>query len=150
MRSVEEEMWVRGKALKEARIKAKITAREEKEEERRMLVEEWRLLRLYPAKEFIASGFLQERSSGMKAREEWYRFHIPEEKDDHEVVLQLWVKRSGEEPTFIGEAGDLYSLDLEIPSGLALSINILVKSAESKLNPRLLTQYSVFDLGIRF
>ena len=147
MRSIDEELQVRGKALKAARMKAKVEAREEKEEDRRVRLEEYKMLRVYPAKSYIATGFLRERSSGMICRNQWYMFDIPEDKENPEVTLQLWVKKPGQDPQLRGEVGDLYSVGLKLPNGSSFDINIVVRSAEAILDPGLIIQYSVFDLG---
>ena len=147
MRSPEEALQVRAKALKTARMKAKVMAKKKKVLDRRVQVEEYQLMRVNPPKCYVATYFLQERSGGMICRQEWYKFHIPEDRDDPEVTLQLWTKPSGREPTFCGEAGDLYSLELHHPNGESYNIHIIVPSAESRENPDLLLQYSCFDVG---
>ena len=147
MRSPDEELQVRHKALKAARMKAKVEARVRREEDRRVQVEEYRMLRVYPAKSFVAPYFLKERSGGMICRDQWYRYGIPEDKEDPEVTLQLWEKRPGREARFRGEVGDLYSLELELPSGTTLDLNIIVQSIEVKKDPGLRMQFSVYDIG---
>ena len=147
MRSPDEALQVKAKALKIARMKAKIEAKEEKEADRRVKVEEYQLMRVNPPKCYVATYFLQERSGGMICRNEWYKFRVPEEKDDPEVTLQLWTKPENREPCLCGEAGDLYSLQLHHPNGEIYNVNIVVPSAEAKEDPDLLLQYSCFDIG---
>ena len=147
MRSPDEELQVRSKALRIARMKAKVHARLEKEADRRVKMEEYKLLRLYPAKHFIASYPLKERTDGMLVRNQWYKFQIPTERDDPEVALQLWRKITGEDLTYVGEAGDLYSLELSLPMNVTLPLHIIVESAEAREHPGLALQYSVFDIG---
>ena len=147
MRSPDEELQVRHKALKAARKKAMIEARVAREEDRRVQMEEYKMLRVYPAKCFVAAYFLKERSGGMICRDQWYRYGIPEDKEDPEVTLQLWEKRSGKEARLRGEVGDLYSLEIELPSGTTLDLNIIVQSFEAKKDPSLRMQYSIYDLG---
>ena len=128
MRSPEEALQVRAKALKTARMKAKVMAKKKKDLDRRVQVEEYQLMRVNPPKCYVATYFLQERSGGMICRQEWYKFHIPEDRDDPEVTLQLWTKPSGREPTFCGEAGDLYSLELhpQSPTGEVHFENVIL------------------------
>ena len=147
MRSRDEELQVRSKALRAAKRKANVEARAAREEDRRLRQEEYKLLRVYPAKSFVAKYFLKERSGGMICRDEWYRYHVPEEEDDHEVTLQLWRKPSKGTPALVGEVGDLYSLSLELPMEITMDLNILVESAEAKKDHQLRIQFSVMDLG---
>ena len=147
MRSPDEELQVRSRSLRAARMKAKVEARIAKEQERKVKVEEWQLLRLYPAKEYVGMYFLTERSGGMASRNQWYRFHWAPERNYPEVVLQLWNKPIGREPTLRGEAGDLYRPHLDLPNGETFPVHIIVKSKEAEEDPGLTIQYSVFDLG---
>ena len=147
MRSQDEELQVRHKALKAARKKAKADAKEQKEEDRMLQREDWKMMKVYPAKCYVAPYPLKERSGGMICRDQWYRYGIPEDRDDMEVTLQLWRKPSGRPSSFDGVVGDLYSLFLEIPNGSGMELHIIVKSAEARLNPSLLLQFSVFDMG---
>ena len=148
MRSPDEELQVRSKSLRAARIKAKVVAREEKATDRRLKMEELRMMRVYPTKADIRSFFMRERSGGMICRDEWYRLHVPEDKDDYEVTLQLWSKSApGRPPILVGEVGDLYRVELDLPNGSTLVVHIIVKSAEARDNPGLLLQFSVLDLG---
>ena len=147
MRSPDEELQVRHKALKAARMKAKIDARELKEEDRRLQLEDWKMMKVYPAKCYVARYPLKERSNGMICRDQWYHYGIPEDPEDMEVTLQLWRKPSGQPLTFVGVVGDLYSLILDVPNGSGLELHIIVMSAEARMNPGLLLEFSVFDMG---
>ena len=145
MRSPDEALQVRAIALKAARMKAKVLRKEEKEAERRVRVEEYQLMRVNPPKCYVATHFLLERSGGMICRNEWYKFHVPEARDDPEVTLQLWTKPERQEPVLVGEAGDLYNLQLHHPNGENYIVSIVVPSAEARDNPDLILQYSCFD-----
>ena len=145
MRSPDEELQVRSKALRAAKLKAKVDAKEMKEAERKLKMEEYRMMRVYPAK--FPAFFLRERSGGMICRDEFYRWEVPEERDNPEVTLRLWYKPNGRPAFPLGEVGDLYWLELSLPNGSTMELNILVKSAEARDNPGLLLQFSVLDMG---
>ena len=147
MRSQDEELQVRRKALKAARMKAKVDAREEKEADRRLKMEEYKMMRVYPTK--FPPFFLRERSGGMICRDEFYRWDVPEERENPEITLQLWYKPNRSTPFCLGEVGDLYCLELDLPNGSTMELSILVKSSEAELrdNPGLRLQFSVLDMG---
>ena len=139
------------------RLKEKLaynTARLKLESEERRLDElvkkdEEKYFNLIPEKAFIASYFLEERTTQMKMRGLRYRYKIPDEDENPEVTLQLWRRdqESGEE-VLVADVGDLYTVTLLSPCGEgSFILNIIVESSESRKLGRSLLYYSVFDIG---
>ena len=150
--SLEERKEERSQRLREKR--AYNAARLKGESEERKLDElvrkdEEKYFNLIPDKAFVASYFLEERSSQMKARGLRYRFKIPDSDEDPEVTLQLWRRdqETGEE-LLVADVGDLYTVELLSPCGEGyFNMNIIVESSESRKLGRSLLYYSVFDIG---
>ena len=150
--SLEERKEERSQRLREKR--AYNAARLKGESEERKLDElvrkdEEKYFNLIPDKAFVASYFLEERSSQMKARGLRYRFKIPDSDEDPEVTLQLWRRdqETGEE-LLVADVGDLYTVELLSPCGEGyFNMNIVVESSESRKLGRSLLYYSVFDIG---
>ena len=160
MRSAEEEYKIRRDALQAARTKARIEDEERWEELRRKRrdgdddsrkvqgEEEVTVQRVAPEKEFVATYFLSERTPEMKARRLRYKFNVPEKEDEVEVTLEMFQrsKRRRVEQC-LGEAGDLYLVNLHLPCGGKMAINIIAESRESTMKPRSDLFYSCFDIG---
>lgn len=145
MRSEKEDWQVQQLALKKARAKAQI---DEEQLLRRVREDDAALFDVRPDKESIARYYLKERTEPMKEMNLWYKYHIPENKDEVEVTLQLWECPPGEEPRWIGEVADLYTVHLEVGEDKGtLAISILIPSSESRLDSRLMPKFSVFDIG---
>ena len=142
----EQEWNLRRKAYHAARVKADV---EEKLAFRRTTYEERDLLyRVYPNKEHINSYWITEKTDEMIANRLKYRLIKTDDPKDPEVVLHLF-KRSKRRRTEIdqGPAGDLYTVELYLPSGGSLEIHIIAESAESQRDTRSRLFYSVVDIG---
>ena len=113
-RSIEKAQQLRWKrAYNAARLKVE-------SEERRLddlvKMDEEKIFKLIPEKEFVAKYFLEERTDQMRKEGLRYKFNIPETDVDPEVTLQLWKRdEDTKEENLVGEAGDLYTVDLMSP-----------------------------------
>ena len=142
----EDEWKHRRKAFKVAREKAdvqdRVTMRRYTYEERDLLY------RVYPAKFYIANYWLEEKTKDMRAKRLKYKFVRSEDPKDPEVVLHLF-KRSKRKRVEVdqGEAGDLYTVELFLPSGGSVEIHIVAESLESMRGGKSRLLYSVFDVG---
>lgn len=118
----------------QARQKDRLATRRLEHEERDMM------FRVYPSKFHIANYWLEEKTTEMRAQRLKYKFIRTEDPQDPEVVLHLF-KRSKRRRREIdqGEVGDLYTVELYLPSGGSVEIHIVAE--RSKL------YYSVFDVG---
>ena len=142
--SAGEEWRIRQNAFKAARLKAKV----DETREALLMRDEFTIYRVYPDKQFIATGFLMERSEAMREYDLFYKFSISEDdEEDNEVTLQIWKKINQTPGWLVGEVGDLYRLDLEAPGGGNVTVHVVVESRQARDDNDLMPQYSVFDIG---
>ena len=146
-RSIEKAQHLRWKrAYNAARLKVES---DERRLDELVKEDEEKIFKLIPDKAFVAKYFLEERTDQMRMEGLRYKFNIPETDLDPEVTLLLWKRDevTGEEK-LVGEAGDLYTVELMSPCGDGtLTINIIVESSESRKQHQSRLFYSVFDIG---
>lgn len=142
---LENEWALKRLALKQAKEKAKVA---ERQFIRKMKEQERILFRVHPRKDFIARYFLKERTPYMVENGLWYKYDVPEDQHNPEVTLQMWKKdpETGD-LEMVGIAGDLYTLELDFPCGVSMTINIIVESREVRLRDDIGLYFSVYDVG---
>ena len=119
-RSIEKAQHLRWKrAYNAARLKVES---DERRLDELVKEDEEKIFKLIPDKAFVAKYFLEERTDQMRMEGLRYKFNIPETDLDPEVTLLLWKRDevTGEEK-LVGEAGDLYTVELMSPCGVGLS-----------------------------
>ena len=133
--TLEERKKERDQLLKEKH--AYNAARLKLESEERRLDElvrrdEEKYFNLIPDKAFVASYFLEERTTQMRECGLRYRYKITEADENPEVTLQLWRRnQDSEEDVMVADVGDLYTVTLLSPCGMgSFNINIIVESSE--------------------
>ena len=108
-----------------------------------------RYFSLIPDRDYIPTYMLEERSDWMKDAGLRYRYGVPMDHANPEIMLQVWKRDpdSGEEQ-LEAVAGDLYTLTAMAPCGTGtVSLSLIVKSSESRRYSNSWLQYSVFDIG---
>ena len=122
---------------------------EERRLDRILEEDDERYFSLIPDRDYIPTYFLEERSDWMREAGLRYRYGVPMDHGNPEIMLQVWKRDPdcGEE-LFECVAGDLYTLTAMAPCGSGtVSLSLIVESSESRQSSNSWLQYSVFDIG---
>ena len=110
-------------------------------------MENRKFFKVMPDLDVVSTYPLKERTDLMKENKWWYRYKLPVEEGETEVILQLWEDATWNDRKVVMEVGDLYRLNLEIPSGGEMKLYVLVESAESRRAEESKLFFSVYDVG---
>ena len=130
----------------ESRRRAQVAERgfrpEEMEKVRR---EEFSLRRVYANHDDVAKYPLTERSPMMRENKWWHKYNVPVDHRNPEITLQLLKCPGNNVSEVVADIADLYHVNLTMPAGGDVDLNILISSPEARTNKDWMLPYRVVD-----